>query len=144
MNRVIAAFIAVVLGLLAYFAYANQTLRHERDKLQSANSQLSGQLDWQNKTQHAVAAIDERRTRELNDAKSKIDDLQRAVDSGRKRLRVSATCKPATTTGVADAAAPELTTDARQNYFRLRRQLKTSDGQIEGLQDYIKSVCLNQ
>ncbi|WP_129543383.1 lysis protein [Serratia sp. 1D1416] len=138
-----AAIVALVLGLLTYFSLNNIALRHERDKLQSANSQLSGQLDWQNKTQQAVAAIDESRTRELNDAKRKIDDLQRAVDDGSKRLRIAATCKHAATSGVADATAAELTTDARQNYFRLRRQLETTDKQILGLQDYIRDVCLS-
>lgn len=135
---------AVVLSLLAYFAISNQALRHERDKLQTANSQLSGQLDWQNGTQRAVATIDEHRTQELNDAKNKIDVLQRAVDAGARKLQLAATCPTTGAAGVANASTAELTPDARQNYFRLREQLAVSEQQIRGLQDYIRRVVLDE
>nr|SAY43453.1 Bacteriophage lysis protein [Serratia marcescens] len=138
-----AAIVAVVLCLLAYFAYSNQALRHERDKLQTANSQLSGQLDWQNSTQRAVADIDEHRTKELNDAKNQIDDLQRAVAAGTRKLQLAATC-PTTgaAAGVANATGPRLTDAAERDYFRLRERIETARSQIAGLQDYIRNVCL--
>ena len=137
-----AAIVAVVLTLLAYFAYSNQALRHERDKLQTVNSQLSGQLDWQNGTQRAVAAIDEHRTQELNDAKNQIDDLQRAVDAGNLRLQLAATCPTTGAAGVANATGPRLTDSAQRDYFRLRERIETARSQIAGLQDYIHNVCL--
>ncbi|HHK8217242.1 TPA: lysis protein [Serratia marcescens] len=137
-----AAIVAVVLGLLAYFAYSNQALRHERDKLQTANSQLSGQLDWQNSTQLAVAAIDEHRTQELNDAKNRIDDLQRLVAAGARKLQLAATCPTTGAAGVADATGPRLTDAAERDYFRLRGRIETARSQIAGLQDYIRNVCL--
>ncbi|MGP0840057.1 lysis protein [Serratia sp. CY85266] len=133
---------AVVLSLLAYFAYSNQALRHERDKLQTANSQLSGQLDWQNGTQRAVAAIDEHRTQELNDAKNQIDTLQRAVDAGARKLQLAATCPTTGAAGVADATGPRLTDAAQRDYFRLRERIEIANKQIAGLQDYINQVCL--
>ncbi|MEN4196192.1 lysis protein [Serratia marcescens] len=139
-----AVIVAVVLCLLAYFAINNQALRHERDKLQTANSQLSGQLDWQNSTQRAVAAIDQHRTQELNDAKNQIDVLRRAVDAGARKLQLAATCPTIGAAGVADAPTAELTPDARQNYFRLREQLAVSEQQILGLQDYIRRVVLDE
>ncbi|VDZ51519.1 Bacteriophage lysis protein [Serratia odorifera] len=105
-----AAIVALVLGLLAYFAISNQALRHERDELQTSNSQLTGQLDWQNSTQRAVADIDEHRTKELNDAKNQIDDLQRAVAAGARKLQLSATCPTSGAAGVADATGPDLLT----------------------------------
>ena len=137
-----AAIVAVVLCLLAYFAYSNQALRQERDKLQTANSQLLGQLDWQNSTQRAVAAIDENRTQELNDAKNQIDTLQRAVDAGARKLQLAATCPTTGTSGVADATGPRLTDAAERDYFRLRERIETARSQIAGLQDYIRQVCL--
>ncbi len=137
-----AAIVAVVLFLLAYFAISNQALRHERDKLQTANSQLSGQLDWQNSTQRAVAAIDERRTKELNDAKNQIDDLQLAVAAGARKLQLAATCPTTGAAGVADATGPRLTDAAERDYFRLRERIETARSQITGLQDYIRQVCL--
>ncbi|WP_419686141.1 lysis protein [Serratia marcescens] len=133
---------AVVLFLLAYFAISNQALRHERDKLQTANSQLSGQLDWQNSTQRAVAAIDERRTKELNDAKNQIDDLQLAVAAGARKLQLAATCPTTGAAGMADATGPRLTDAAERDYFRLRERIETARSQITGLQDYIRQVCL--
>ncbi|MDR8492664.1 lysis protein [Serratia nevei] len=137
-----AAILAVVLCLLAYFAISNQALRHDRDKLQTANSQLSGQLDWQNSTQRAVAAIDEHRTQELNDAKNQIDGLRRLVDAGARKLQLAATCPTTGTAGVADAASPRLTDSAQRDYFRLRERIETARSQIAGLQDYIRQVCL--
>ncbi|HFQ6840885.1 lysis protein [Serratia sp. CY85266] len=137
-----AVIVAVVLSLLAYFAYSNQALRHERDKLQTANSQLSGQLDWQNGTQRAVAAIDEHRTQELNDAKNQIDTLQRAVDAGARKLQLAATCPTTGAAGVADATGPRLTDAAQRDYFRLRERIEIANKQIAGLQDYINQVCL--
>ncbi|CAI0881901.1 lysis protein [Serratia liquefaciens] len=136
------AVVALVLGLLAYFAICNQALRHERDKLQTANSQLTGQLDWQNSTQRAVADIDEHRTKELNDAKNQIADLQRLVAAGARKLQLSATCPTTGTTGVADATGPRLTDAAERDYFRLRERIETARSQITGLQDYIRNVCL--
>ncbi|ENW5165983.1 lysis system i-spanin subunit Rz [Serratia marcescens] len=61
-------------------------LRYERDELQTTNSKLSGQLDWQNRTQRAVANIDEHRTKELNDAKNQVTNLQRDVADGTRKL----------------------------------------------------------
>nr|WP_308530152.1 lysis protein [uncultured Serratia sp.] len=137
-----AAVVVLVLSLLAYFAYSNQALRHERDKLQTANSQLSGQLDWQNGTQRAVAAIDEHRTKELNDAKNQIDDLQRLVAAGTRKLQLAATCPTTGAAGVVNAAGPRLTDAAERDYFRLRERIETARSQIAGLQDYIRNVCL--
>lgn len=137
-----AVVVSLVLGLLAYFAISNQALRHERDRLQTANSQLTNQLDWQNSTQRAVASIDEHRTKELNDAKNKIADLQRAVDVGARKLQLAATCPTSGAAGVADATGPRLTDAAERDYFRLRERIETARSQITGLQDYIRQVCL--
>ncbi|MEX3036434.1 lysis protein [Serratia fonticola] len=141
------AIVSLVLGLLAYFAYANQGLRHERADLQKTNSQLSQSLRIQSDLQIRASAIDTHRTRELADAKSKIADLQRDVASGAKRLQLNASCKSATATttgGVADAASPRLTDSAERDYFTLRERIETARSQIAGLQDYIVSVCMQQ
>lgn len=139
------AIVSLVLGLLAYFAYANQGLRHERDDLQKTNGQLSQSLRIQSDLQIRASAIDTHRTKELADAKSKIADLQRDVASGAKRLQLNASCKSATDTttgGVVDATGPRLTDSAERDYFTLRERIETAQGQIAGLQDYINDVCL--
>ncbi|QDI41690.1 lysis protein [Serratia marcescens] len=137
-----AAIVALVLGLLAYFAISNQALRHDKEALQKEKQQLSGQLEWQNKTQKAVADIDLQRTQELEDAKSKIADLQRDVATGTRKLRVSASCQPTKPSGMDDAASPRLTDSAQRDYFTLRERIEIANKQIAGLQDYINQVCL--
>ncbi|MDQ0741805.1 lysis protein [Pseudomonas sp. W4I3] len=93
-------------------------------------------------------AIDLQRTQELNDERIENDGLRRAVDAGLNRLHLNATCSapaaPPTTGagGVADAGTPELTADARQDYFTLRDQLALSRQMILGLQDHVRRVCL--
>ncbi|MCG5374427.1 lysis protein [Serratia marcescens] len=142
MNRVIAVTSALLVVLLIFLLYSNQSLRHDKEALQKENQQLSGQLEWQNKTQKAVADIDLQRTQELEDAKSKIADLQRDVATGARKLRVSASCQPSKPSGVDDATSPRLTDTAQRDYFTLRERIEIANKQIAGLQDYINQVCL--
>lgn len=99
----------------------------------------------------AVAALDEKYTKELNDEKLKLETLRDGVRTGRVGLRVAATCTPtagtdvssaARTTSVADADGPRLTDTAERSYFDLRTGIETARSQIAGLQDYIRDVCL--
>ena len=98
----------------------------------------------------AVAALDEKHTKELNHEKRKLETLQSDVRAGRVGLRVNATCTPAAGTGVSqapgatsvvDAGAPRLTDSAQRDYFTLRAGIETSRKQIGGLQDYVRDVC---
>lgn len=91
--------------------------------------------------------IDRTRTEALNYALFENSELQRAVGTGRQRLRVNAVCRAADpeqarTGGVADAGTAELATDARPDYFTLRDQLALSKEMILGLQDHVRRICL--
>ena len=99
----------------------------------------------------AVAALDEKHTKELNHEKRKLETLRSDVRTGRVGLRVNATCTPtagtdvppaASATSVVDATGPRLTDSAQRDYFTLRAGIETSRKQIEGLQDYVRGVCL--
>ena len=99
----------------------------------------------------AVAALDAKHTKELNDEKAKLEKLRADVAAGRVGLRVNATCTPtagtdvppaASATSVVDATGPRLTDSAQRDYFTLRAGIETSRKQIEGLQDYVRGVCL--
>lgn len=140
--KLIAALILVV-GLSLAFLFLFRVFS-ENAELRKANGQLSEQIDWQNSTQRSVAAIDENRTKELNDAKNQIDDLQRLVASGARKLQLSATCPTSGTAGVVDATSPRLTDSAERDYFRLRERIETARSQIAGLQDYIRKACLTE
>lgn len=98
----------------------------------------------------AAEAVDLKFTKELNDAKSQIEQLTADVRDGRKRLRLNATCpaatvradQPPSASSVVDATGPELTPEATTAYFGLRADIATVTKQVEGLQAYVANVCL--
>lgn len=95
--------------------------------------------------QRDVAALDAKYTKELADAKSQLDDLQRCVSSGKCGLRVNAKCPAngaAGTGGMGDASGPRLTDSAERDYWSLRAGIATITGQVSYLQHYIRTQCL--
>ena len=95
--------------------------------------------------QRDVAALDAKYTKELASAQATIDQLQRDVATGKRRLQLNATCtkQSATSTGVDDAASPRLTDSAERDYFTLRSRIEIAGKQIAGLQQYIREQCLH-
>ena len=95
----------------------------------------------------ALAQLDAKHTKELSDAKNKIDTLAADVRAGTRRLRIAATCPTTTSTEasnatrVDDGPGPELTPEARSDYFSLRADIETVTGQVAGLQSYVLNVC---
>lgn len=153
MSRLAAIISAIViclivsLGWLASHYHDNATTyKDQRDKAVEQVSLANATIKDMQTRQRDVAALDAKYTKELSDAKKTINDLRRDVDSGAKRLRIAATCpgvpKATSATGVDDAGAPELTPDARRNYFDHRDGIATADKMIRGMQDYIKEQCL--
>ena len=128
---------------LSYSSYKGEKKRADdaEQSLSLANATIT---DMQTR-QRDVAALDAKYTKELSDAKKTINDLRRDVDSGAKRLRIAATChgvpKATSATGVDDAGAPELTPDARRNYFDHRDGIATVNKMIHGMQEYIDTQC---
>lgn len=143
---VILAVIAVLLWKVNYYRDNAITYKDQRDKATEQLSLANATIKDMQTRQRDVAALDAKYTKELSDAKKTINDLRRDVDSGAKRLRIAATCpgvpKAASATGVDDAGAPELTPDARRNYFDHRDGIATADKMIRGMQDYISTQCL--
>ncbi|HFD2707845.1 TPA: lysis protein [Klebsiella pneumoniae] len=153
MSRLTAIISAIViclivsLGWLASHYHDNATeFKRQRDKATEQLSLAKDTIADMQTRQRDVAALDAKYTKELSDAKKTINDLRRDVDSGAKRLRIAATCpgvsKATSATGVDDAGTPELTPDARRNYFDHRDGIATADKMIRGMQDYIKEQCL--
>ncbi|EAX8479544.1 lysis protein [Salmonella enterica] len=98
--------------------------------------------------QRDVAALDEKYTKELADAKAENDALRDDVAAGRRRLFVNATCpamptgKSTSTARVDNAARPRLADSAQRDYFTLKERVTTMQKQLEGAQDYIRTQCL--
>ena len=147
MKSLIVPGVILLLALASWFSYSSYKGEKKRadDAEQSLSLATATITDMQTR-QRDVAALDAKYTKELSDAKKTINDLRRDVDSGAKRLRIAATCpgvpKATSATGVDDAGAPELTPDARRNYFDHRDGIATADKMIRGMQDYIKEQCL--
>ena len=156
---------AVIVGLVLALAgqqvrVSNEKANHQKTKTQHAEV-LRGLAEKTRATYEAVmtdhtaraqavAALDNKHTKELTDARIENSRLADAVRSGERRLRVRASC-PATgtgvpqapgATGVVDGSGPRLDDTAERDYFRLRDGIATAQQQIAGLQDYVRDVCL--
>ncbi|TKU39710.1 lysis protein [Citrobacter sp. wls714] len=153
MSRLTAIIIAVVVCIIVSLGWAVNhyrdnaiTYKDQRDKAIEKLSLANAAIKDMQTRQRDVAALDAKYTKELADAKKTISDLRRDVDSGAKRLRISATCprvsKATSATGVDDAGAPELTPDARRNYFDHRDGIEVTKEMIHGLHEYINTQCL--
>ncbi|WP_419963984.1 lysis protein [Pantoea vagans] len=95
--------------------------------------------------QRNVAALDNKYTKELADAKATINQLHDDVTSGKRRLQLNASCAKQSGTGTAgmdDAASARLTDAAQRDYFILRERIEVAGKQIAGLQQYINDQCL--
>ncbi|EOF2688783.1 TPA: lysis protein [Enterobacter hormaechei subsp. xiangfangensis] len=96
--------------------------------------------------QRDVAALDAKYTGELQDAKATIDQLERDVATGKRRLQLNAKCATNGATGTSsmdDGSSPRLTDSAERDYFTLRERIATVTKQVNYLQDYIRQQCLN-
>lgn len=152
MSRLTAIICAVVICLLLSMVWAINhyrdnaiTYKDQRDiaaeKLSLANATIK---DMQTR-QRDAAVLDAKYTKELADAKSQLEDLQRCVSTGKCGLHVNARC-PANGTagasGMGDASGPRLTDSAERDYFTLRQRIVKVTKQIGYLQEYIKNQCL--
>ncbi|WP_336657862.1 lysis protein [Leclercia adecarboxylata] len=96
--------------------------------------------------QRDVAALDAKYTGELQDAKATIDQLERDVATGKRRLQLNARCTTngaTSTTSLDDGSNPRLTDSAERDYFTLRERIETVTKQLTGLQAYVREQCLN-
>ncbi|EPB4369060.1 lysis protein [Citrobacter freundii] len=141
--------VVALIGVLVFFVnhYRDNAITYKdqrntaTEKLNLANATIN---DMQTR-QCDVAALDAKYTKELADAKKKLDDLQRCVSDGKCGLRVNARCPPngtASTGSLGDASGPRLTDSAQRDYFTLRERIVTVTKQVGYLQEYIKEQCL--
>lgn len=121
--------------------------KKQRDEKMHALTLANATINDMQVRQRDVAALDAKYTKELADARENIEQLERDVAAGRKRLQISARCTAggATSTGsMGDAAGPRLTDSAQRDYFTLRERIETVTKQVGYLQDYINTQCLRK
>ncbi|HDT6510529.1 TPA: lysis protein [Klebsiella aerogenes] len=143
------AVIVVLIGALAIAAsHYKGKAEQEKQRADSAEHSLAlanATITDMQTRQRDVAALDAKYTGELANAKGTIDQLERDVASGKRRLQLNANCPAngATATGgMGDASGPRLTDSAERDYFTLRERITTITGQVSYLQDYIRTQCL--
>lgn len=150
MNRV-AIIVALLVGALglAVIHYRDNAIGYKKQRdenVQALNLANATIIDMQVR-QRDVAELDARYTKELADAKATIESLSADVAAGKRRLYLNATCTgkadTAASSGMVNAPAASLTPDAERDYWRLRAGIETVTKQVEGLQDYINTQCLN-
>ncbi|PLO55531.1 lysis protein, partial [Klebsiella michiganensis] len=126
MSRLTAIISAVVMCLIVYLGWlanhyhdnANEFKRQRDEKVKALNLANATITDMQTR-QRDVAALDAKYTGALADAKATIDQLERDVASGKRRLQLNARCPEngATATGgVGDASSPRLNDTAERDY----------------------------
>jgi prophage endopeptidase len=143
-----AVFICVLVSMLwAIDHYRDNaiTYKGQRDKATEQLTLANGTIKDMQTRQRDVAALDAKYTGELADAKATIDQLERDVASGKRRLQLNARCPAngaASTGGMGDASTPRLTDSAERDYFTLRERISIAIGQVNYLQQYIREQCL--
>ncbi|AXF62393.1 lysis protein [Leclercia sp. W6] len=139
--------IELILSLLVIHLLLGQVLDETKradaaeQNLKLANATIT---DMQTR-QRDVAALDAKYTGELQDAKATIDQLERDVASGKRRLQLNAKCVTngaPDATGMDDGTGPRLTDSAERDYFTLRERIETVTSQLNGLQAYVREQCL--
>ncbi|YCI30855.1 lysis protein [Erwinia sp. PK3-005] len=138
----------IVLGWAAdHYHSKAESWRDTAHRYQQLAASQGGTIATINERQRSLAALDAKYTQDLADAQNQIAALQRDVAAGRKQLQLNARCpavpadKPASTTGMDDAAGARLTDAAERDYFILRKRIEFASKQITGLQHYIKEQC---
>ncbi|MEN4974071.1 lysis protein [Pantoea eucalypti] len=150
--KVLAALILLVLLLLTtsvafalYYRGNAIDYKAQRDTASSNLKMAKDTITDMQTRQRDVAALDEKYTKELADAKATIDQLHDDVATGKRRLQLNATCAKQSATGTAsmdDAASARLTDAAQRDYFTLRERIEVAGKQIAGLQQYINEQCV--
>lgn len=151
MSRLTAIIIAVIACSIFSLGWA---VNHYRDNAIDYKKQRDAAVneaalakatitDMQTR-QRDVATLDAKYTQELADAQETINQLERDVATGKRRLQLNATCKSNSTgtSGMDDASSPRLTDSAERDYFTLRQRIETVTKQLTGLQEYVRSQCL--
>jgi len=141
--------VVAVIGVLVFFVnhYRDNaiTYKDQRDKATEQLSLASATIKDMQTRQRDVTALDAKYTGELADAKATIDQLERDVATGKRRLQLNARCATngaPDAGGMGDASGPRLTDSAERDYFTLRERIVTVTKQVGYLQNYIKEQCL--
>ncbi len=153
MSRITTIIYSAIICLIVYLGWLANHYHTSATKYKRQRDVKTQALDLANATitdmqtrQRDVAALDARYTRELADAKSENDALQRKLDAGGRVLvkgkcPVSATTQTTSTASMGDAATVELSSVAGRNVLGIRAGIKRDQSALMVLQEYINTQC---
>ncbi len=143
--------VVVVIGVLAFFVnhYRDNaiTYKDQRDKATEQLSLAKATIKDMQTRQRDVAALDAKYTKELADAKSENDALQRKLDHGGRVLvkgkcPVPTSAETSSSTGMGNDATVELSPVAGRNVLGIRSGIISDQTSLRALQEYINTQCL--
>ncbi|EMO7792450.1 lysis protein [Citrobacter freundii] len=143
---VLAIIAAMALAINHYRDNATEYKKQRDEKTQALNLANATITDMQAR-QRDVAALDAKYTKELADAKSENDALQRKLDNGGRVLvkgkcPVPASNETASTSGMGNDATVELSDVAGRNVLSIRSGIISDQTSLRTLQEYITTQCL--
>ncbi|EHP6986313.1 lysis protein [Escherichia coli] len=154
MSRVTAIISSLVICIIVCLSWAVNhyrdnaiTYKAQRDKnareLKLANAAIT---DMQMR-QRDVAALDEKYTKELADAKAENDALLRKLDNGGRVLvkgkcPVPSSAETSSASGMGNDATVELSPVAGRNVLGIRDGIIRDQTALRTLQEYIRTQCL--
>ncbi|EDJ4939060.1 lysis protein [Salmonella enterica] len=137
--------VATALGWTTSHYHGNAVKYKDQRDTVTHNLKMANETISDMKTrQRDVAALDEKYTKELADAKAGNDALQRRLAAG-GRVRVEGRCSVPTTTDTAstsrvgNAATVELSPGAGQNVLDIRAGIISDQEKLKYLQGYIRT-----
>lgn len=146
-NAVVICLI-VSLGWLASHYYDNAIeFKRQRDKAIEQISLAKDSIADMQVRQRDVAALDDKYTKELADAKAENDALQRKLDNGGRVLvkgkcPVSAATQTTSAASMGDDTTVELSAVAGRNVLGIRSGILSDQTAMRALQEYITTQCL--
>lgn len=143
--------VIALIGVLAFSVnrYRDNaiTYKDQRDKAAKNLSTANATIKDMQVRQRDVAALDAKYTKELADAKSENDALQRKLDNGGRVLvkgkcPVPTSAETSSSTGMGNDATVELSPVAGRNVLGIRSGIVSDQASLRALQEYINTQCL--
>lgn len=148
MSKLTTALLSIIIALLVGMWYTTsqmQSLNSELKEITQVANQQKADLENIQRQRVQAAELDIKVTQELANAKSEIETLRVGLNTGTKRLRISASCpklpEATAATGKPDATSPQYDAEFERNYLSLVERIRQSETMINGLQSYIRTQC---
>jgi len=130
----IAALLVAFIAFAMHYDHLKEKVAKQEEKIAEQSGEIESKDNLIKKEREALRVATENRAKyylQLESAENEIKTLRARVDSGAAKLRVKATCPTIATDRPSDnSTAPELTADARQAYFDLRREMTQCPAQL--------------